>query len=89
MHPSNWQDQNKGGTVNAEDLRKLKSGRVGSSTSSFGPGGMLGSRSSSGNGSRRGFGSNGPPRSMEDSNSSSRTVTPATKPTTSHANMFE
>lgn len=89
MHPSNWQDQNKGGTVNAEDLRKLKSRQVSSSASSFGPGGMLGSRNSSSSGSRRGFASNGPQRGMDDSNSSSRTTTPATKPTTSHVNMFE
>lgn len=88
MNPSNWQDQNKGGTVNAEDLRKLKSRQVSSGNSSFGPGGMLGSRNSSSNGSRRGFGSSGPQR-LEDSNSSSRTGTPTTKPTTSHVNMFE
>ncbi|KAH8154319.1 uncharacterized protein LAJ45_02087 [Morchella importuna] len=83
MHPP---DQSRGGQVNAEDLKKLKSRQVSSGLNSFGPGGMLGSRSSSSGGSRRGTGFGAGPTRMDESNS--RTANPPAKASTSHANPF-
>ncbi|KAI5853053.1 translation initiation factor 4F, ribosome/mRNA-bridging subunit [Morchella snyderi] len=83
MHPP---DQSRGGQVNAEDLKKLKSRQVSSGLSSFGPGGMLGGARSSSNGSRRGAGFGAGPTRMDDSGS--RTTNPPAKASTSHANPF-
>lgn len=79
-------DQSRGGQVNAEDLKKLKSRQVSSGLNSFGPGGMLGGTRSPSNGSRRGAGFGAGPTRMDDSGS--RTANPPAKASTSHANPF-
>ncbi|TGZ84887.1 hypothetical protein EX30DRAFT_368018 [Ascodesmis nigricans] len=80
------QPDRSGAQVNMDDLRKLRSSRqTNSSQGSFGPSSMLGGRSSSGSGSRRGL---GPGASREDSGPNSRTATPPAPQATAHPNIF-
>jgi len=84
MHPpAGYHESKSGGTVNADDLRKLGA-RTRNPTSgpTFGPSSMLGPR---GSGSRRGL---GPNPNRDDSGPSSRTATPPAPASTSSPNMF-
>lgn len=89
MHgPGGFHDNRAGGTVAADDLRKLKStgaSRQVSTGAQFGPTSMFsGPRGSSG-GSRRGL---GPNSNRDDSGPNSRTATPPAPASTSSPNPF-
>jgi hypothetical protein len=89
MHgPGGFNDNRAGGTVAADDLRKLKAGasRQVSAGQQFGPTSMFsGPRGSSG-GSRRGLGPNS--NRNEDAGPNSRTATPPAPASTSSPNPF-